>query len=73
MLDAKHGLYVLAGRDVFAMLQRTEYSHLYADASFYEIYQSQLYDLLNSRQVGWSWGPCSCSCSCVCTPPTQEI
>ncbi|KAJ3333415.1 hypothetical protein HDU76_008439 [Blyttiomyces sp. JEL0837] len=50
MLDETNGLYVLAGRDIFSMLQKEEYSHLCAYVSFYEIYQSHLYDLLNSRK-----------------------
>ncbi|KAJ3106573.1 Kinesin-like protein kif24 [Phlyctochytrium bullatum] len=50
MLDEKDGLYVKAGRDIFALLKTSEYSHLHAAVSFYEIYQSQLYDLLNSRK-----------------------
>ncbi|KAI9340405.1 P-loop containing nucleoside triphosphate hydrolase protein [Zopfochytrium polystomum] len=50
MLDEKNGLYVLAGRDIFAMLEKPEYSHLTAFVGFYEIYQSHLYDLLNNRK-----------------------
>ncbi|KAJ3109092.1 Kinesin-like protein kif24 [Phlyctochytrium planicorne] len=50
MLDEKHGLYVKAGRDIFALLKGPQYQHLYAVVSFYEIYQSHLYDLLNSRK-----------------------
>ncbi|KAI8855034.1 P-loop containing nucleoside triphosphate hydrolase protein [Chytridium lagenaria] len=50
MLDEKDGLYVKAGRDIFAMLKSPEQQHLYATVSFYEIYQSHLYDLLNARK-----------------------
>ncbi|KAJ3216537.1 Kinesin-like protein kif24 [Dinochytrium kinnereticum] len=50
MLDEKDGLYVKAGRDIFAMLKAPEYQNFYAVVSFYEIYQSHLYDLLNSRK-----------------------
>ncbi|RIB02092.1 P-loop containing nucleoside triphosphate hydrolase protein [Gigaspora rosea] len=50
MLDDKQGLYVLAARDIFALLQRPEYSHLASYIGFYEIYQGQLYDLLNQRK-----------------------
>ncbi|CEP11363.1 hypothetical protein [Parasitella parasitica] len=50
MLDPKHGLYVLAARDVFSLIQQAQYEHLSAWIGFYEIYQGQLYDLLNSRK-----------------------
>ena len=50
MLDPKNGLYVLAGRDIFALLKTSEYSHYSAWVSFYEIYQGQLYDLLGNRK-----------------------
>ncbi|CAG8510525.1 12097_t:CDS:2 [Racocetra fulgida] len=50
MLDDKQGLYVLAARDIFNLLQRPEYSHLASYIGFYEIYQGQLYDLLNQRK-----------------------
>ncbi|KAF9584838.1 Kinesin-like protein kif24 [Lunasporangiospora selenospora] len=50
MLDDKQGLYVLAARDIFVMLRKPENSHLAAYIGFYEIYQGQLYDLLNSRK-----------------------
>ena len=50
MLDERQGLYVLAARDIFAMLARSEYRHLSAWVSFYEIYQGHLYDLLNQRK-----------------------
>ncbi|CAG8624730.1 10550_t:CDS:2, partial [Acaulospora colombiana] len=44
------GLYVLAARDIFNLLQRPEFNHLAAYIGFYEIYQGQLYDLLNERK-----------------------
>ncbi|CAO3591061.1 unnamed protein product [Absidia cylindrospora] len=50
MLDPKHGLYVLAARDVFSLLCQPQYQHLSAYIGFYEIYQGQLYDLLNARK-----------------------
>ncbi|RKP03363.1 hypothetical protein CXG81DRAFT_9617, partial [Caulochytrium protostelioides] len=50
MLDAENGLYVKAGKDIFRLLQRPEYRGLQAHVSFYEIYQGQLYDLLNGRK-----------------------
>ncbi|TPX30845.1 hypothetical protein SmJEL517_g05688 [Synchytrium microbalum] len=50
MLDEEKGLYVLAARDIFALLKQTQYQHLTAYASFYEIYQGHLYDLLNERK-----------------------
>ncbi|KAJ3074086.1 Kinesin-like protein kif24 [Podochytrium sp. JEL0797] len=50
MLDETNGLYVMACRDIFKLLERPEYQHLSAHVGFYEIYQSQLYDLLNGRK-----------------------
>ncbi|KAJ3299791.1 Kinesin-like protein kif24 [Borealophlyctis nickersoniae] len=50
MLDERNGLYVKAGRDMFALLEQAQYQHLSAWASFYEIYQGHLYDLLNERK-----------------------
>ncbi|GAN09515.1 conserved hypothetical protein [Mucor ambiguus] len=50
MLDPKLGLYVLAARDVFSLIRQSQYEHLSAWIGFYEIYQGQLYDLLNSRK-----------------------
>lgn len=50
MLDPQYGLYVLAARDIFNMLRQPEYEHLSAWIGFYEIYQGQLYDLLNNRK-----------------------
>lgn len=50
MLDPRHGLYVLAARDIFANLRKPENQHLSAWVGLYEIYQGQLYDLLNNRK-----------------------
>lgn len=50
MLDEHQGLYVLAARDMFKLLQQPQYQHLSAYVSFYEIYQGHLYDLLNNRK-----------------------
>lgn len=50
MMDPKHGLYILAAKDIFNMLQLPEYQHLCAWIGFYEIYQGQLYDLLANRK-----------------------
>lgn len=50
MLDPRRGLYVLAARDIFNTLRRPEYQHLSAWIGLYEIYQGQLYDLLNERK-----------------------
>lgn len=49
MLDPEHGLYVLAAHDIFRMLSSPSYSHLTASVGFYEIYQGQLFDLLNQK------------------------
>ncbi|CEG63642.1 hypothetical protein RMATCC62417_00756 [Rhizopus microsporus] len=49
MLDSNDGLYVLAAQDIFRMLNQPNHSHLSASVGFYEIYQGQLYDLLNNR------------------------
>ncbi|KAI7892513.1 P-loop containing nucleoside triphosphate hydrolase protein [Mucor mucedo] len=50
MLDSRHGLYVLAAQDIFRMLSKPAYSHLQATVGLYEIYQGQLFDLLNKRE-----------------------
>ncbi|KAJ3178220.1 Kinesin-like protein kif24 [Geranomyces variabilis] len=50
MLDEKDGLYVKAGRDIFATIRQPQFSHLACWGSFYEIYQGHLYDLLNARK-----------------------
>ncbi|KAI8391240.1 P-loop containing nucleoside triphosphate hydrolase protein [Radiomyces spectabilis] len=50
MLDPKHGLYIMAARDIFTLLRKPENNHLSAWIGLYEIYQGQLYDLLNNRK-----------------------
>ncbi|CAO3644381.1 unnamed protein product [Cunninghamella blakesleeana] len=50
MLDPNHGLYIMAAKDIFAMLEKPQYSNLGASVGFYEIYQGKLYDLLNQRK-----------------------
>lgn len=50
MLDPVNGLYILAARDIFTLLRRPENQHLTAWIGLYEIYQGQLYDLLNERK-----------------------
>ncbi|KAI8078403.1 P-loop containing nucleoside triphosphate hydrolase protein [Thamnidium elegans] len=50
MLDPKQGLYIMAARDIFSMLLEPENQHLSAWIGLYEIYQGQLYDLLNERK-----------------------
>ncbi|KAI8644242.1 P-loop containing nucleoside triphosphate hydrolase protein [Parasitella parasitica] len=49
MLDPVHGLYVLAAQDIFRLLSSEHYAHLSASVGFYEIYQGQLFDLLNQK------------------------
>ena len=43
------GLYLLSAYDVFAFLQKKEYSDLEILVSFYEIYCNKLFDLLNDK------------------------
>lgn len=50
MLDPNHGLYIMAAKDIFAMLEKPQYNNLGASVGFYEIYQGKLYDLLNQRK-----------------------
>ncbi|KAI8089224.1 P-loop containing nucleoside triphosphate hydrolase protein [Halteromyces radiatus] len=50
MLDPKHGLYIMAAKDIFSILRKPENQHLSAWIGLYEIYQGQLYDLLNNRK-----------------------
>lgn len=50
MLDTQHGLYVQATADIFRLLE-TQYHDLQAWVGYYEIYQGQLYDLLNDRRL----------------------
>ena len=50
MLDSSQGLYILACRDIFRLLKQPQYAGMSAWVSFFEIYQGQLYDLLNERK-----------------------
>lgn len=50
MLDPNHGLYVMAAHDIFRLLSKPKFAHLSASVGFYEIYQGQLYDLLNLKE-----------------------
>ena len=45
------GMYDLAARDIFTLLAHEEFSDMYATVSFYEIYCSKLFDLLNNREL----------------------
>jgi kinesin family protein 2/24 len=45
------GLYLLATRDLFYLLEMPQFRHLSVWISFYEIYCGKLHDLLNNRQV----------------------
>jgi hypothetical protein len=51
MLDPKYGLYVQATSNIFRLLDKPQYAHLQAWVGYYEIYQGQLYDLLNARHL----------------------
>ncbi|KAL0222374.1 hypothetical protein RCL1_002228 [Eukaryota sp. TZLM3-RCL] len=44
------GLYVLAARDIFALLKNPQNHGFVASVSFFEIYAGKLFDLLNGRQ-----------------------
>ncbi|GJQ12109.1 hypothetical protein GpartN1_g3900.t1 [Galdieria partita] len=44
------GLYTLALQDIFQMKQKKEYAHLGVYISFFEIYGSKLFDLLNGKK-----------------------
>lgn len=48
--EAILGLYSLAARDIFHLLNHEEFQEITPTVSFYEIYCSKLYDLLNSRE-----------------------
>jgi len=44
------GLFILAAKDIFKLLKKEKYSFISLYISFYEIYQGQLYDLLNNKK-----------------------
>ncbi|KAJ1823278.1 hypothetical protein LPJ56_003008, partial [Coemansia sp. RSA 2599] len=50
MMDVQNGLYIQAADDIFRLLERPQNRHLQVFVMFYEIYLSNLYDLLNERQ-----------------------
>ncbi|KAJ2657247.1 hypothetical protein IWW48_004614 [Coemansia sp. RSA 1200] len=50
MMDINNGLYIQAADDIFSFLARPEYSRLQAFVTFYEIYLTNLFDLLNDRK-----------------------
>ncbi|KAJ2729555.1 hypothetical protein H4R23_003462 [Coemansia sp. Cherry 401B] len=50
MMDTHNGLYIQAAEDIFALLARPENQHLQAFLVFYEIYLTNLFDLLNDRK-----------------------
>lgn len=45
------GLYVLAARDIFRLIELPENAHLQVFISCFEIYSGKLFDLLNERSV----------------------
>lgn len=47
--DSNSGLYLLAARDIFAMLRHPQYADVQVWVSFFEIYGGKLFDLLNQR------------------------
>ena len=46
-----NGMYLLAARDIFHLLDQEEFEGIELYISFYEIYCSKLFDLLNSRKL----------------------
>ncbi|KAJ2564849.1 hypothetical protein IW140_005608, partial [Coemansia sp. RSA 1813] len=50
MMDIDNGLYIQAADDIFSLLARPEHAKLQAFVTFYEIYLTNLYDLLNDRK-----------------------
>lgn len=44
------GLYVLAAKDIFGIVESPDFSYLAVGVSFYEIYCGKAYDLLNERE-----------------------
>ncbi|KAJ1679816.1 hypothetical protein EV182_001276 [Spiromyces aspiralis] len=51
MLDKESGLYIQAAKDIFDYLARDEYAHMRIYVTFYEIYLTKLFDLLNERKI----------------------
>ena len=45
------GMYLLAAKDIFNMLQNEEHSNLEVHVGFFEIYCGQLFDLLHDRKL----------------------
>ncbi|CAD8170484.1 unnamed protein product [Paramecium pentaurelia] len=43
------GMYLLAGQDIFQIIEMEEYAHLQVYVSFFEIYCGKLFDLLSQR------------------------
>ncbi|KAI8322624.1 kinesin-domain-containing protein [Martensiomyces pterosporus] len=50
MMDMHCGLYIQAAEDIFGLLELSENKHLQAFVTFYEIYLTNLFDLLNDRK-----------------------
>ncbi|OUM69454.1 hypothetical protein PIROE2DRAFT_2540 [Piromyces sp. E2] len=50
MMNPEQGLFILAAKDIFKLLKQEKYSFISVYISFYEIYQGQLYDLLNNKK-----------------------
>ncbi|KAG4087851.1 kinesin-domain-containing protein [Neocallimastix lanati (nom. inval.)] len=50
MMNPEQGLFILAAKDIFTLLKKEKYSFISVYISFYEIYQGQLYDLLNNKK-----------------------
>ena len=48
---SKVGLYVLAAKDIFALLRHAQFSSYQVFVSCFEIYGGKLFDLLNDRSV----------------------
>ena len=45
------GLYLLAAKDIFSLINTPQYNSLFVGISFYEIYCSRAFDLLNNREL----------------------
>lgn len=46
-----NGMYLLAARDIFHLLDQEDFQGIILYVSFYEIYCSKLFDLLNKRKI----------------------